>query len=42
MGKNWKVKYRSDIGCWYEDENENKSEPFRVACDYSCGFGEIN
>ena len=41
MSNNCKLRFKAGEGHWSEDENENKSEPFRVACDYSCGFGEV-
>ena len=42
MGKNWELRGGPTIGCyWYEDENENISELFKVAYDYSYGFGLV-
>ena len=41
MSKNWKLRGWCGAGFWYEDENENISEVFREASDYSYGFGLV-
>lgn len=41
MSKNWELRGWSTGGYWYEDENKNISESFRLAFDYSYGFGLV-
>lgn len=41
MSKKWELRGWCGAGFWYKDENENISEAFRVAFDYSYGFGLV-
>lgn len=41
MSKKWELRGWFGAGFWYKDENENISEAFRVAFDYSYGFGLV-
>ena len=41
MGKNWKLKYASWLGYWYEDETGKCSDRFDLAWRYNNGFGLV-